>query len=86
MAHATVSIRDGSHPSAWSRTRYPELLRFGLADHKSQTIARLKDLPLAGFLQLHGAEKQVGVAPDGSPVLTRDIGSQEIYALSVKWP
>jgi hypothetical protein len=66
--------------------RYPELLRFGLADHKSQTIARLKDLPLAGFLQLHGAEKQVGVAPDGSPVLTRDIGSQEIYALSVKWP
>jgi deazaflavin-dependent oxidoreductase (nitroreductase family) len=25
-------------------------------------------------------------APDGSPVFTRDIGNQEIYALSVKWP
>jgi hypothetical protein len=46
----------------------------------------LKDLHLAGFLQVHGAEAQVGVAPDGSPVLTRDIGTQEIYALSVKWP
>jgi hypothetical protein len=29
---------------------------------------------------------QVGVAPDGSPVFTRDIGTQEIYALNVKWP
>ena len=26
-----------------------------------------------------------GVAPDGSLLLTRDIGTQEIYALSVKW-
>jgi hypothetical protein len=29
---------------------------------------------------------QINVAPDGSPVFTRDIGSQEIYALTVKWP
>jgi eukaryotic-like serine/threonine-protein kinase len=64
----------------------PELVRFGIGDHKSQTIASLKDLPLAGYLQLHGAETQVGVASDGSPVLTRDTGTQEIYALSVKWP
>lgn len=27
-----------------------------------------------------------GVAPDGSLLLTRDIGTQEIYALNVKWP
>jgi hypothetical protein len=26
------------------------------------------------------------VAPDGSVLLTRDIGVQEIYALNVKWP
>ena len=64
----------------------PELVRFGIGDHKSQGVASLKDLHLAGFLQVHGAEAQVGVAPDGSPVLTRDIGTQEIYALSVKWP
>jgi hypothetical protein len=64
----------------------PELVRFSLGDHKSQSIASLKDFHLAGFVQLHGAEPQVGVAPDGSPVFTRDIGTQEIYALSVKWP
>ena len=37
-------------------------------------------------LQVHGAETQFCVAPDGSPVFTRDIGTQEIYGLSVKWP
>jgi serine/threonine protein kinase/Tol biopolymer transport system component len=64
----------------------PELMRFGIADHKSQTVASLKDVQLAGFVQVHGSETQVTVAPDGSPVMTRDTGTQEIYALSVKWP
>jgi Tol biopolymer transport system component len=64
----------------------PELVLFRLGDHKSQTIASLKDFHFAGYLQVHGAETQVGVAPDGSPVFTRDIGTQEIYALSIKWP
>jgi hypothetical protein len=27
-----------------------------------------------------------GVAPDWSMLFTRDIGTQEIYALTVKWP
>jgi serine/threonine protein kinase/Tol biopolymer transport system component len=64
----------------------PELVLFRLGDHKSQSIASLKDFHFAGYLQVHGAETQVGVAPDGSPVFTRDIGTQEIYTLSVKWP
>ena len=86
-----TSSRDG----AYRQNKYlyyttggpdPELVRFSLGDHKSQSIASLKDFHFAGFLQVHGAETQVGVAPDGSPVFTRDIGTQEIYALSVKWP
>jgi len=28
---------------------------------------------------------QMNVAPDGSPVFTRDIGTSEIYALNVRW-
>jgi hypothetical protein len=28
---------------------------------------------------------QISVAPDGSAVFTRDIGTQEIYALTVRW-
>jgi hypothetical protein len=29
---------------------------------------------------------QINVAPDGSPIFTRDTGYQEIYALNVRWP
>jgi hypothetical protein len=49
-----------------------------------ETLASLKDL--RRFVDLVEAGTQISVAPDGSPVFTRDIGSQEIYALSVKWP
>jgi len=34
----------------------------------------------------HGCGTQISVTADGSPVFTRDIGTQEIYALAVKWP
>jgi hypothetical protein len=27
-----------------------------------------------------------GMMPDGSPVVVRDISSQEIYAVDVQWP
>ncbi len=61
----------------------PQALRVGLADHKVETITSLKELPRA-----IGADgnTQINVAPDGSAVFTRDIGTQEIYALTVKWP
>jgi Tol biopolymer transport system component len=61
----------------------PMAFRVGLADHAVETIASLKGLTLA--LGPAG-NTQFGVAPDGSPVFTRDTGTQEIYALSVKWP
>jgi hypothetical protein len=28
----------------------------------------------------------LSVAPDGSVLLTRDVGTEEIYALGVNWP
>ncbi len=33
-----------------------------------------------------GSGEWMGLALDGSPTLTRDLGSDEIYALDVKWP
>jgi hypothetical protein len=33
-----------------------------------------------------GGNTQISVAPDGSAVFTLDIGTQDIYALAVKWP
>jgi Tol biopolymer transport system component len=64
----------------------PELVRFGLDDHKSQTLVSLKDFHFGGITQIHGAETQIGFTSDCSPVFTRDIGTQEIYAVSIKWP
>jgi Tol biopolymer transport system component len=57
--------------------------RVRLADHKVETITSLKGLALANG---PGGNIQFGVAPDDSPVFTRDTGTQEIYALTVKWP
>jgi Tol biopolymer transport system component len=61
----------------------PAALRIRLANGAVEHIAKLKS-----FRRVVDAitGTQVGVTPDGSLLLTRDIGWQEIYALSVKWP
>lgn len=61
----------------------PTLLRIRMADRKVETIASLKGLHRAVS---PGGNTELSVAPDGSAVFTRDIGTQEIYALTVKWP
>ncbi len=58
----------------------PKAQRLRLADHQIETITSLKN-----FRRVADSAG-VSIAPDGSPVFTRDIGSQEIYALTVKWP
>ena len=62
----------------------PEVRRLRFSDGKVETIASLKNLRRVADHQTSGT--QVDVAPDGSPVFNRDIGTQEIYALTVKWP
>jgi dipeptidyl aminopeptidase/acylaminoacyl peptidase len=61
----------------------PRALRVRLSDHKVETITSLKDLPRATGPD---GNTQISVAPDRSAVFTRDIGTEEIYALTVKWP
>ena len=41
----------------------------------------LKDLRVTGYFGLW-----MGLAPDDSPLLHRDAGTQEIYALDVQFP
>jgi hypothetical protein len=58
------------------------LERIRFVDHQIETITSLKDIHLVsdvGFIE-------IAVAPDGSPVFTRDTGYQEIYSLNVHWP
>jgi DNA-binding winged helix-turn-helix (wHTH) protein/Tol biopolymer transport system component len=61
----------------------PRILRIGLADHATETLASLKDL--RRVVDTHSGT-YLGVAADGSPLLSRDMGTQEIYALTVDWP
>jgi eukaryotic-like serine/threonine-protein kinase len=64
----------GAEPKAWR-------LRF--ADRRIEAITSLNDTSRAGKM---GWIPGISVAPDGSPILTRDIGSQEVYALNIRWP
>ncbi|HKI27548.1 MAG TPA: protein kinase [Candidatus Sulfotelmatobacter sp.] len=61
----------------------PKALRIRIADHAVETIASLKALQ-----QVNDPYDitEIGVAPDGSALFTRDVGTQEVYALTVKWP
>jgi hypothetical protein len=60
----------------------PRAMRVRIADHQVETITSLKDFHRAASAEYI----QINVAPDGSPVVTRDTGYQEIYALNVRWP
>jgi WD40-like Beta Propeller Repeat len=60
----------------------PKALRYRFADHQIETITSLKDLHRV----VNYGDTQISVAPDGSPVFTRDPGYHEIYALNVRWP
>jgi hypothetical protein len=48
-----------------------------------ETITSLKELRQA-VDDLQGT--WLNIAPDGSPIFARDIGTQEIYSLNVRWP
>ena len=57
------------------------MIRVGLSDRKSEVITGLKGIRRAML-----GNTEVRVAPHGSPIFTRELGAEEIYALSVKWP
>ncbi len=54
-----------------------------LADRK---LRRLADMAQAGTLVFGSNGTWTSLAPDGSILALRDISTQEIYALDVKWP
>jgi Tol biopolymer transport system component len=64
----------------------PQLMRVRIGENRAEPVVSLKDFHFAMFVQFNGADEWISFAPDGSPLLTRDKGSQEIYALTVRWP
>ena len=80
--HAVPSV-DGKYLYYTTGKDDTTVKRMRLNDHQIETVASLKDFrPLVG--EVNGS--WMGVAPDGSILLTRDLGSQEIYSLPVRWP
>ncbi|HEV2351484.1 MAG TPA: protein kinase [Terriglobia bacterium] len=59
----------------------PGAYRLRISDHKVERVADLKDLPITGYMGFW-----LGLTPDGSPLVLRDAGSQDIYALDWEAP
>jgi Tol biopolymer transport system component/DNA-binding winged helix-turn-helix (wHTH) protein len=68
---------DGEYVYYLRRGRQPAVLRVRVTDRKVEEIANLKDVRQTGFR----GGIWTGLTPDGSPLILRDIGTQEIYAL-----
>jgi len=73
---------NGQYVYCLRRGNEPAVLRVRISDRKVEEIASLKDVRQTGF---RGAI-WTGLAPDDSPLVLRDIGTQEIYALDLQTP
>jgi hypothetical protein len=58
-----------------------DVLRVRISDRKVELVADLKDVKTTGHYAIW-----LGLAPDDSPMLLRDTGSQDIYALDWQAP
>jgi len=58
-------------------------MRIRIADRKIEFFTSLKNLRRA---ICPSGSTQISVATNGSPVFTRDLSTEEIYSLTVKWP
>src|SRR5215469_11290593 len=78
----TVST-DGKYVYCTTAGNDPKALRIRIADHSIETIVGLRS-----FRNTSDPDEgiDIGIAPDGSALLTRDVGTQEVYSLTVKWP
>lgn len=58
------------------------IYRVRIADRKVEQVADLRALrrPYTGW------SEWIGLTPDGSPLIMRDVGSQEVYALKRENP
>lgn len=66
-----------------SDTPYHKMVRAGLSDGHVEAVMEIKGLRRVVDEEI-GTAFAVGL--DGSVLLTRDVGTQEVYALTVKWP
>jgi Tol biopolymer transport system component len=59
----------------------PSVMRVRISDRKVEPVADLKNFPHTGYYGLW-----LGLAPDDSPLLLRDTGTQDVYSLTWQAP
>jgi len=59
----------------------PAVMRFRAADRKAERVVDLKDLHTTGFFGI-----SLSLTPDDQPLMTRDLGTQEIFTLDWQAP
>ncbi len=86
LANSTTSFpnwsRDGSYLYFHSFGSDPAIYRVRISDRKLEKIVSLKQIRLT----IGVVGTWCGLAPDDSPLILRDVGSQEIYALDFQLP
>jgi Tol biopolymer transport system component len=74
--------RDGRYVHYHSYGADAALYRVRISDHKVEKIVDLKKTRLA----IGAIGTWCGLAPDDTPLVLRDVGTQEIYALDLQLP
>ena len=62
----------------------PEIDRVAVASHKKERVVALKGVPR--IIMQESNVPWNGVAPDGSPLIMRDVSSRELYSLELQLP
>jgi serine/threonine protein kinase/Tol biopolymer transport system component len=72
---------DGKCVYFLGRLKNREVLRVRISDRKVELVADLKDLPTTGYWSA-----SLALTPDDSPLLLRNLGTQDVYALDWEAP
>ena len=73
--------KDGKYVYFIRQPQDPSVLRVRISDRKLERVVDLKNSRMGGYFGYW-----LGLAPDDSPLLLRDTGSHEIYALDWETP
>ncbi len=80
MAYPNWS-KSGDYIYFLGRPNNQAVMRIHISDRKVERVADLKNIPITGRLT-----GWLGMAPDDSPLVMRDTGTQEIYSLDWQAP
>ncbi len=73
--------KDGQYLQANDASGAGAVIRIRLSDHKTERVVDLKNFATAGFFG-----QWFAVAPDDSPIMLRNAGTQDVYALDWEEP